>query len=90
MRICIAPWGGPDYYLIQRPRKEAFLAFELWFLLCFVFCFLGPNLLHMEVPRLGVKSELQLLATATARRDLSRASSATYATACGNARSLTP
>jgi len=25
---------------------------------CFVFVFLGPSLQHMEVPRLGVKSEL--------------------------------
>ena len=28
--------------------------------------FLGPHLQHREVPRLGVKSELQLLAYATA------------------------
>ena len=36
----------------------------------FVFCFLGPNPRHMEVLRLGVKSELQLLAytTVTATR----------------------
>ena len=27
-------------------------------LFCFVFCFLGPYLWHMEVPRPGVKSEL--------------------------------
>ena len=35
------------------------------------FCFLGPYVQHMEVPRLGVKSELQLLAytTATATQD---------------------
>ena len=43
---------------------------------CFVlfwFWFLGLRLQHMEVPRLGVKSELQLLAytTATAIWDLS-------------------
>ena len=31
-----------------------------------VFIFLGPDLLRMEVPGLGVKSELQLLAYATA------------------------
>ena len=39
----------------------------------FVFCFLGPYLWHMEVPRLGVKSELQLPAytIATAMQDLS-------------------
>ena len=35
-------------------------------------CFLGPHLRHMEVPRLGVKSELQLppYPTATATQDL--------------------
>ena len=43
----------------------------------FVFCFLGPHMphvQHVEVPRLGVESELQLLAyvTATAMQDLSR------------------
>ena len=31
----------------------------------FVYCFLGPHLWHMVVPRLGVESELQLLANAT-------------------------
>ena len=30
------------------------------------FCFSGTHLQHIEVPRLGVKSELQVLATATA------------------------
>ena len=37
----------------------------------FVFAFLGPHLRHMEVPRLGVESELQLSAytTATALQD---------------------
>ena len=35
--------------------------------------FLGPHLWHMEVPRLGVELEVQLLA---------------YTTACGNARSF--
>ena len=37
-------------------------------------CFLGLHLRHMEVPRLIVELELQLLAytTATAMRDLSR------------------
>ena len=39
----------------------------------FFFCFSGPHLQHMEVPRLGVNLELQLLAyaTATAIQDLS-------------------
>ena len=39
----------------------------------FFFFFLGPHMLYMEVPRLGVEWELQLLAysTATAMTDLS-------------------
>ena len=39
----------------------------------FFWCFLGLHLRHMEIPRLGVQSELQLLAyaTATAKWDLS-------------------
>ena len=40
---------------------------------CYYFCFLGPHSLHMEVPRLGVDSDLQLLAytAATITPDLS-------------------
>ena len=40
---------------------------------CFLFVCLGPHPWHMEVPRLGVESELQLpaYATATATPDLS-------------------
>ena len=39
----------------------------------YIFCFLAPHSWHMEVTRLGVKLELQLLAytTATAMWDLS-------------------
>ncbi len=42
--------------------------------LYFLFVFLGPNPQHMEVPRLGVESELQLPAytPATATQDPSR------------------
>ena len=38
-----------------------------------IFCFLGPHLWHMKVPRPGVESELQLPAytTVTATQDLS-------------------
>ena len=36
-----------------------------------IFFFLQPYLQHMEVPRLGVESELQLQATIIATRDLS-------------------
>ena len=50
---------------------------------------LWPHPQHMEVPRLGVESELQLPAntTVTATRDLNL--SATYTTAHGNAGLLT-
>ena len=43
------------------------------FLFFFLFCFLRLKVQHMEVPRLGVESELQLsaYATATATLDLS-------------------
>ena len=46
---------------------------QLLFLACLLACFLGLHLQHMEVPRLGVESELQLLAyvIATATKDLS-------------------
>ena len=41
--------------------------FPFYLFIYFLFlCFLGPHLQHMEVPRLGVKSELQLLAYTTA------------------------
>ena len=44
------------------------------FVFVFLSFFLGPHLKHMEVPRLGVKLELQLPAytTATTTEDLSR------------------
>ena len=43
------------------------------FIYLFIFCFFGPHPLHMEGPRLGVTSELQLpvYTTATATQDLS-------------------
>ena len=44
----------------------------------------------MEVPRLGIKSELQLLATATATATPDLSESATYTTAHSNARSFDP
>ena len=48
--------------------EEIILTLNLFF-----FFFLGPHLWHVEVPRLGVKSELLLLVytTATATQDLS-------------------
>ena len=51
------------------------------------FFFLWEHMWHMEVPRLGIKLELQLLAyaTAIATPDLSLiCESATYTAACDN------
>ena len=63
-----------------RLRQNCFSVLFFGFCFCslfFVFVFfvfLGPHAWHMDVPRLGVQSELQLLdyTTATATRDLSR------------------
>ena len=43
----------------------------------------------MEVPRLGIKQELQLPAYTTATATPGQATSVTYTTAYGNSRSLT-
>ena len=57
-----------------------------WVLLHFVIHLLGPHLRHLEVPGLGVESELQLLACAQQCR--SQATFTTYITAHGNSGSL--
>ena len=89
-------WEGlPVFPLLTESNNKPFLLlicnlFASWVSLgLFVFCCLGPHLQYMEVPRLGVKAELQLPAytTATATRDWSR--SETYTTAHGNTRSPT-
>ena len=57
---------------------------------CFVFLvFLPPHLRHREVPRLGVKLELQRVPTPPSQQGQVRAASVTYPTACSNAGSLT-
>ena len=50
------------------------LAIYLFIYLFFAFCFLGPYMWHMEIARVAVESELQLLAysTAIATQDPSR------------------
>ena len=53
------PWPENFYVLWVYPKKKRNPFFSPLFLL-------GLHLQHMEVPRLGVKSELQLLAYATA------------------------
>ena len=49
------------YYIPNRMAKVDFF---------FFFVFLGPYPEHMEVPSLGVKLEVQLLAYATAERGI--------------------
>ena len=44
-----------------------FFLYFFSFLLLLLFCFLGPRLCHVEVPRLGVELELRMLAYTTAR-----------------------
>uniref|UniRef100_A0A8D1RW77 Catenin alpha-3 n=1 Tax=Sus scrofa TaxID=9823 RepID=A0A8D1RW77_PIG len=55
----------------------------------FFFCFLGLHLWHMEILRLEVKLELQLLAYTIATAMPDRAASATYTITHSNSRSLT-
>ena len=57
----------------KEKKEKKFLVFPGVILMKFFFSFLYPHLQHMEVPRLGGKSELQLPAyTATATWDPSR------------------
>ena len=72
------PWAGSerqaecnqhiDHFFAQGKTKCFY-----FILFIYLFIFLGPHPQHMEVPGLGVESELQLLAyaTATAKRDSS-------------------
>ena len=53
LRICLTLFLSTPYFLISK-------------LLLFFFCFISPQLWHMEVFRLGVESELKLLAYTTA------------------------
>ena len=55
----------------------------------FILFYLGPHLRHMEVPRLGVELELYSQPIPQPQQDGIQATSATYTTAHGNARSLT-
>ena len=56
-----------DLYLNWRFLESAqiFIKGSNTILSFLCFCFLGLNLWHMEVPRLGVQLELQLLAYTT-------------------------
>ena len=58
---------------IPTPPYMLFVTFIYFCFVLFCFCFLGPYLQHMEVPKLGVKLELYTTAytTATAMQDWS-------------------
>ena len=73
------PGGGGGQRLMGAWRDSGkfiylFIYLFTYFIYLLIFCFLGPHRQHMEVPRLRVQSELQLLAyiTATAIRNPSR------------------
>ena len=51
---------------IYYQRKVSFFVLGFFLFVCLFVFILGPLLWLMEVPRLGVEPELQLLATATA------------------------
>ena len=68
IHFCCATMGTPVTPF--EIKAECSLEGLLFFFLSFFF--LGLHLQHMEVPRLGVKLELQLPAYATAMPDLSR------------------
>ena len=65
------------------------LSFFKIYLFILPFVLLGPHPQHMEVPRQGVESELQLPAYTTATATPDPSASATYTTAHGNAGSFT-
>ena len=66
-----------------------FTANSLFYILPPPRSFLGPHLQHIDVPRLGVESELQLPADTIATAIRIRATSSTYTTVHGNAGSVT-
>ena len=56
------------YYWDHKPFfSKAIIIWRSFFFFLFFFAFLGPQPWHMEVSRLGVKLELQLLAYTTAK-----------------------
>ena len=77
----------PSIYLKTHQKVQLF--FKPGFNQLIFFFFLGPHPQHMEVPKLGDESELQLPSYATATATRIQDTSATYTTAHGNAGSLT-
>ena len=67
---CSLPSTGTPYTTLHLSvcfqKSQPMTAFLKYFFSFFFFVFLGPHPWHMEVPRLGAESELQLLANTTA------------------------
>ena len=55
-----------DVMFLSRLWAFALMQTSFIFIGSLLFCFLGPHMWHMEVSRLGVESELQLMAYTTA------------------------
>ena len=69
----VVPSGQENIWKVNGERGQLHEWYFLFFFLSFgLLAFLGLHPRHLKVPRLGVQSELQLLAyiTATATRDL--------------------
>ena len=66
-------FGHPYVLFGEVSRSSAHFLIGLFVLFWgfVLFCFLGPYLLHIEVPRLGVELKLKLPAYATATQNLS-------------------
>ena len=83
-------WYSHCFALTFLPQPRVKLVFYYLFVFVYLFiCFLGPHLWHMEAPRLGFKSELQLPAYTTATAHQIQVASETYTTAQSNVGSLT-
>ena len=60
--------GSPKIF-VHHVHSSFFVLFCVFVCLFVCFCFLRPHTEHMEIPRLGVESELQLQAHTTAAWD---------------------
>ena len=87
-------WDMEKGSLKLNRKINNFIIIIIIIIFFFFFCFLGLHSWHMDVPKLGVELELQLLAYTTAMATsvtytTAMATSVTYTTAPGNAGSLT-
>ena len=81
-------WGRRVSFVDWAHNLISFFFFLSFFLFFFFFCLFGPHLWHIEVPRLGVESELQLRLTPRPQYHQIWATFVTYAAAYSNTKSL--